>query len=190
MSLLGLMRGKHKGEKMDIPRFKYHPDPIGTGAFIQGKERTCDCCKKKTDIWYEAPFYSVEEVECLCPMCISSGAAAEKFDGEFQDAAAVDDVSDEKKLKELTRRTPGYTGWQQEYWIAHCDDYCAFLKYVGWADLVEMGLDGMIEKNYNQELNGFDIEDVKENMTNGGSMQGYLFMCLHCGEFFLYVDCN
>ncbi|MFR5797553.1 MAG: CbrC family protein [Oscillospiraceae bacterium] len=81
-------------------------------------------------------------------------------------------------------------GWQQEYWIAHCDDYCAFVGYVGWKELVEMGINNEIEKNYNQELNGFELKDVKECMYNEGSMQGYLFKCLHCGEHFLYVDCD
>ena len=56
--------------------------------------------------------------------------------------------------------------------------------------LVEMGIDNEIEKNYNQELNGFELKDVKECMYNEGSMQGYLFKCLHCGEHFLYVDCD
>lgn len=49
---------------------------------------------------------------------------------------------------------------------------------------------GQIEKNYDQNLNGFDIKDVKECMYNEGGMQGYLFRCLHCGEHFLYVDCD
>ena len=49
--------------------------------------------------------------------------AASKFDGEFQDPESTDRVSDPDKLDELIHRTPGYCGWQQEYWIAHCDDY-------------------------------------------------------------------
>ena len=53
-----------------------------------------------------------------------------------------------------------------------------------------MGIDAQIEKNYDKDLNGFDIEDVKECMCNEGSMQGYLLRCLHCGEYFLYVDCD
>ena len=40
-------------------------------------------------------------------------------------------------------------------------DYCAFVGYVGWKELVDMGIDGQIEKNYDQNLNGFDIKDVK-----------------------------
>mgnify|MGYP004667429291 FL=1 len=49
--------------------------------------------------------------------------SASKFDGEFQDPESTDCVSNPDKLDELIHRTPGYCGWQQEYWIAHCDDY-------------------------------------------------------------------
>lgn len=176
---------------MNIPKFKYHPNPIETGAFIKGGQRKCDCCNENTSIWYESPFYTTfDDIDCICPKCIYDGSAALKFDGEFQDAANVDSVSDSQKLDELIHRTPGYCGWQQEYWIAHCDDYCAFVGYVGWKELVEMGIDYEIEKNYDQELNGFKLNDVKECMYNEGSMQGYLFKCLHCGEHFLYVDCD
>ena len=113
--------------------------------------------------------------------------AASKFDGEFQDSESTDRVSNPDKLDELIHRAPGYCGWQQEYWIAHCDDYCAFVGYVGWKELVDMGIDGEIEKKYDQNLNGFDI---KECMYNEGGIQGYLFRCLYCGEHFLYVDCD
>lgn len=176
---------------MKIPEFKYHPDPIKTGAFSQGEYRKCDCCNESTNIWYSKPFYTAKDgIECLCPNCIANGMAASKFDGEFQNPESTDRVSDPDKLDELIHRTPGYCGWQQEYWIAHCDDYCAFVGYVGWKELVDMGIHGQIEKNYDQNLNGFDIKDVKECMYNEGGMQGYLFRCLHCGEHFLYVDCD
>lgn len=176
---------------MKIPEFKYHPDPIKTGAFSQGEYRKCDCCNESTNIWYSEPFYTAKDgIECLCPNCIANGMAASKFDGEFQDPESTDRVSNPDKLDELIHRTPGYFGWQQEYWIAHCDDYCAFVGYVGWKELVDMGIDGQIEKNYDQNLNGFDIKDVKECMYNEGGMQGYLFRCLHCGAHFLYVDCD
>ena len=53
-----------------------------------------------------------------------------------------------------------------------------------------MGIAQQIEKNYDEEICGFDFEDIKECLTNNGSMQGYLFRCLHCGEYFLYADCD
>lgn len=41
--------------------------------------------------------------------------------GEFQNLESTDRVSNPDKLDELIHRTPGYCGWQREYWIAHCD---------------------------------------------------------------------
>ena len=173
-----------------MPFFKYHPDPVKTGAFKTGETRVCGCCGRETDVWYDEPFYAEEDVECICPDCIADGSAAEKFDGTFQDKSNVGSVSDPAMLDELIRRTPGYVGWQQEYWYAHCDDFCEFLGYVGWDELVQMGIDGEIEQTYDQAICGFAIEDVKENLENGGSMQGYLFRCPHCGKHFLYADCD
>ena len=110
---------------MEKYNFKYHPDPLETGAFKNDQAVICNCCKKETDVYYTGPFYSVEDVENLCPECIKSGRASETYDGEFQDGESTDPVSDPAKLEELVCRTPGYCGWQQEYWPAHCDDYCA-----------------------------------------------------------------
>lgn len=174
-----------------LPKFKYHPNPIETGAFKQGDLLKCNCCGNGTDTWYENPFYTeYDNVNCICPECIANGSAAVKFKGEFQDPCNVDKVSDSAKLDELIHRTPGYCGWQQEYWLAHCDDYCEFIGYVGWAELENMGIDREIEENYNKDINGFDLADVKECMTNNGSMQGYLFRCLHCKKYMIYVDCD
>lgn len=170
-----------------LPHFKYHPDPLKTEMFKkQEKPSLCPCCGKETLITYEGPFYSIKTIRGLCPDCIASGAAAEKYDGAFQDGTFVDEVSDPAKLEELVSRTPGYCGWQQEYWRAHCDDYCAFVGYVGYKDLVSMGILEEI-----QEDKGLDSW-VLENLTalDSGSVQGYLFRCLHCGRHLLWVDCD
>ena len=74
--------------------FKYHPDPLGTGAFKNDQTVVCSCCGKETAVYYTGPFYSVEDVGKLCPECIGSGRASEKFDGEFQDGESTDSVSD------------------------------------------------------------------------------------------------
>ena len=173
-----------------LPKFKYHPDPIGTGAFEQGETKTCDCCGMETDIWYESPFYARKTIECLCPECIASGRAAEKFDGTFQDEYSLEKKLAPEKIDELIHRTPGYIGWQQEFWLAHCDDYCAFTGYVGWKEIVEMGLEKEIEETYDKSLNYFELDELKGILYNDGSVQGYLFQCLHCGKHFIYVDCD
>ena len=33
-------------------------------------------------------------------------------------------------------------------------------------------------------------ETMLRNMVDGGSVQGYLFRCLHCGKYRLWVDCD
>lgn len=174
----------------NIPKFKYHPNPFFTRAFEETDEpEICECCGKETKIIYSVPFYSEEDVECICPECIASGRAAEKFDGAFQDAGCVDDIEDQdgEKLHELICRTPGYCGWQQEYWRAHCNDYCAFIGYVGVKELQEMGI--MEEVLEDDTLESYDKEKIPD-MVNGGSVQGYLFRCLHCGKYRICVDCD
>ena len=171
------------------PEFKYHPDPFKTEIFKRGEPCECECCGKMTDVWYTGPFYCVEDVRRFCPECIANGSAAEKFDGEFQDGMNVDEVSDPKKLDELIHRTPGYRGWQQEYWRAHCDDYCAFIGYVDWDELVEMGVEKEVEETYSEDDFGYSFKEVKEGLSDGW-MSGYLFKCLHCGKHLLCVDCD
>lgn len=177
--------------KKELPFFKYHPEPLKTGIFKTGETVICDCCGKETDVYYTGPFYSVEDVEYLCPECIDNGEASKKFEGDFQDDCSIGEVSDEKKIDELIHRTPGYCGWQQEYWVAHCDDFCTFIGYVGAKELKEMGILEEVIKNGNPQWKyDWDEKEIEliKTMVNGGSMQGYLFKCLHCGKHFLYYD--
>lgn len=168
--------------------FKYHPDPIRTGSLKQGGRHRCNCCNEFKSVWYQGPFYSEFDVDVLCPECIKSGKAADKFEGRFTDISNADRILDEDKREELSKRTPGYFAWQQEHWLAHCDDYCAFIDYVGWSDIIDMGIADTVE--YDEDKSGFSLETVKARMTSDGSMCGYLFECLHCGKYFLYVDCR
>lgn len=133
---------KEQRLQLGLPTFRYHPDPLDTGAFDESKEGVvCDCCGKTTHIFYTNPFFSIEDIAYLCPECIASGAAARKYNGSFQDDLSLDDgVDNPEKLDELIHRTPGYSGWQQEYWRAHCGDYCAFLGYVGARELRALGV--------------------------------------------------
>ena len=87
--------------------------------------------------------------------------------------------------RRLIHRTPGYSGWQQEFWRSHCGDFCAYLSRVGAQELKALGvLDEVLDDPL---LNFVKNEDIK-TMVNGGCMQGYLFRCLHCGKHLLWVD--
>ena len=173
--------------KNSIPVFKYHPDPLKTGSFQESEfPIVCPCCGKKNLIIYEGPFYSTEDPYGICPECIASGAAAEKFNGEFQDSESVDEVDDPAKLDELIHRTPGYCGWQQEYWRAHCNDFCAYLGTVGYAELEQMGLVDEVRETLLDDW----FEEIFTDLTKDGSTVGYLFRCLHCGKHLLHIDCD
>ena len=186
-------KAKRHREKLlaQLPKFKYHPDPLDTGAFEEvDPPQVCECCGKATSVRYTVPFYAVADVKCLCPMCIANGTAAEKFDGEFQDESSTDPVNDEEKRDELLHRTPGYCGWQQEYWRAHCDDYCAYLGGVGYQELVQMGIVDEVLDDPVWTEGWDDPMDILQHAFNGGSLQGYLFRCLHCGKYLLWLDCD
>ena len=187
MGMFDKLKKKGTGTVHELPTFKYHPEPIKTRAFKTDKTVICDCCDSKIDVYYDGPFYSAEEVEFLCPNCIKSGKANEKFDGDFQDCASCDKVNDKEKLLELCYRTPGYTGWQQEYWLAHCDDYCAFIGYVGWDEIMQMGIETEIEDDLSANSE-YPIPTVKQYLKIDGGMQGYLFRCLVCGKHRLHID--
>lgn len=176
--------------KRELPYFKYHPDPTVTGAFETDTVVTCDCCKQPTDVYYTNPFFAVDDIEALCPWCIADGKAAEKFEGSFQDDISVDAVNDKDKLMELIERTPGYNGWQQEYWLAHCNDYCAFKGYVGWQE-IEPLLDQFadIESDL-ASAGGLRLTELPNYLKDNGSCQGYLFQCICCNKYRLYYDFN
>ena len=114
---------KERQAQLGLPAFRYHPNPLETGAFEESADGVvCDCCGKTTHIFYTAPFYAVEDIAYLCPECIANGEAARKYDGSFQDDFSVDDgVDDPEKLDEpiLARplrrllRLPGPCGCQR-----------------------------------------------------------------------------
>ena len=119
----------------NLPKFKYHPNVYDCGV-VEFGQGTCNCCGKETDA-YVRSMYTREDVDCICMECVASGAAAEKFDGEFiQDA---DPVDNDEAREELFCRTPGYVSWQGENWAACCNDYCEYIGAVGTEELEELG---------------------------------------------------
>ncbi|NDV93907.1 hypothetical protein D0T84_03105 [Dysgonomonas sp. 521] len=190
--------GTKKVKERELPYFKYHPDPIETGAFESDQTVECDCCGKETPIYYTGPFFSVEDIEALCPWCISSGKAAKKFKGDFQDYSSIEGIAvtpgdadtinyTKEAIEELTERTPGYRGWQQEHWLGHCNDLCAFVGYVGWQE-IEDKLHQFADLEGDCNNLHMKIEDLPKYLRNNGSCQGYLFQCLHCKKYRLYFD--
>ncbi len=172
---------------MDFPQFKYNPDPIKARVIEQNRTH-CPVCGQERDYVFVGPFYSVEEVEGICPWCIQDGSAAKKYDGDFLDACCLEHVERNEYIDELIHRTPGYFGWQQEKWLSHCGDFCAFIDYVGWKEIKDIG-DDLVDDI--EEIKGqmrISQQEFQQSLFNGGSHQGYLFRCLKCGKYRLTTD--
>ena len=93
---------------MKLPKFKYHPDPIPTGAIKVSKE-ICECCNQARGYMYASSIYAKEEIEFICPWCIADGFAARKFDGIFSDDYPLQQAGiSQDIISEVCERTPGY----------------------------------------------------------------------------------
>ncbi len=173
---------------MQLPKFKYHPDPITTQA-IEESDETCDCCEKANGYIYSSTMYSADEIEYICPWCIADGSVAKKFDGAFVDghplgvAGIAADI-----IAEVCKRTPGYNSCQQEVWMGHCNDACEFH---GDADVDDLeALNGVQLKHFlKEEMIKIDIwQKILENYEEGGNPAIYKFKCRHCLEEVFTID--
>ena len=134
----------------------------------------------------QAPF-TLWRILSVCARSVSPAARRPgKYDGSFQDDCSVDDgVEDPARLDELIHRTPGYSGWQQEYWRAHCGDYCAYLGHVGARELRALGV---LEDVLDDPMWDDEHKEMIQESVNGGHLQCYLFQCLHCGKHLVWMD--
>jgi len=180
---------------MELPKFKYSPNAFNLDIF-EKEEGICSVCNEKRQIKYTSSFYSVEEPEYICPWCIADGKASEKYNGEFNDYCGIEGVSPEPNdtdptipkelILEITNKTPSYTSWQQEVWLTHCNEPCAF---IGYADTKT--IEPIIEElNDDIENNGYDPEFIRMHLSKDGSLVGYLFQCVNCEQHRLHVDCD
>jgi uncharacterized protein len=176
-----------------IPVFRYHPDPVATGS-VAPSTATCLACGRARGFTYVGPVYALENLaDGFCPWCIADGTAAADFDAEFVDLGEdVPGSIAESVIDELLHRTPGYTSWQQERWLYHCGEACAFLGAVGRVGL-EVHADAL--EMLRGENGGFgwpaqQMEEYLDALSADGSPTAYLFRCLHCSAHLAYSDCD
>lgn len=169
---------------MTDPAFIYHPDPIKTGAF-KPEQAICACCQQVSTPVYRGPFYALDEVEALCPSCIASGAAAEKFDGMFSDVWVEEGSAPPGIISEIGRRTPGYESWQGNIWLYHCNDGCEFHGNAAREDIMAASPETI---RYWEETNRDSWDEWIAPYVPGGSLGVYKFVCRHCGLVLFHWD--
>jgi uncharacterized protein CbrC (UPF0167 family) len=170
----------------DFPFFKYHPDPIGSGVLV-GRESVCPCCGQIRGFAYEGPSFSRADVDNLCPWCVASGEAAEKFELEFVYDDDLEPVKTFGKKDELQHRTPGYFFATIYEWPVHCDDYCAVLRQVQWPEIAPFSAELAFDLARLQKMHDMSAEQIIDQL-HGTALWAYLFRCLHCGKHRLSAD--
>ena len=101
-----------------LPQFRYHPDPVGSGSF-EPSTGVCPYCEEARGYVYRGPVYTIDEPDPPCPECVADGSFARRFQAEFTDPHPLADL-EPPVIDEVTHRTPGFSGWQQERWLTHC----------------------------------------------------------------------
>lgn len=179
---------------MDLPTFKYHPDPVATGSIIRSKA-VCECCGQQRGFIYTGAVYCVQELsEGVCPWCIADGSAHAKFDAEFTDSAGIGGRYQTQKvsaaiIEELAFRTPGFSGWQQERWLACCNDAAAFVGCAGQVELQTRFPDAIESIRADSEM-GEHWPHFFQRLSSDDTPTAYVFRCLHCGHHIGYADCT
>lgn len=173
---------------MDLPTFKYHPNPIATGA-VKESDAACECCGQARGFIYTSRLYSAQKVEAICPWCIADGSAAKKFEGMFCDDSPLAEAGlAEEVIGEVSQRTPCFNSWQQQVWLTCCEDACEFHGNVSTAEVAAMDIDAAAEAFHGRWPNESQFEQFKKNYRPGGNPAIYKWVCRHCAKVQLYAD--
>jgi uncharacterized protein len=173
-----------------LPEFRYHPDPIGSRV-IEANSAQCACCGQARGHMYTGPIYSESKNldNAICPWCIANGAAAEKFGATFTDGQGLHESKLPRSvIDEVMQRTPGFTAWQSERWLACCGDACAFLGDAEQDDLEALDEAEREALVADWDFTGDDLDEMIESYEPGGSPAVYKFQCRHCGKKHYYMD--
>jgi uncharacterized protein CbrC (UPF0167 family) len=179
---------------MTLPVFKYHPDPIATNSIVEADVK-CSCCEQQRGFVYTGPVFAEEELaDSICPWCIADGSAHERFNAEFTDSAGITSDSGEQVpsavVEEVSYRTPGFIGWQQEHWVACCGDAAAFLGRAGRKELKSKWVAAIPALRDEAGLTAEEWNDFANDLDAEKSPTAYVFRCLHCNTLLGYTDCD
>jgi uncharacterized protein CbrC (UPF0167 family) len=181
----------HSPDMSNLPSFRYHPNPIRTGA-VEPSDVRCVCCGIARGFIYVASVYGkrLEELRSrLCPWCIANGEASRRFDASFADSVPLIQAGvPASVVEEVNKRTPAYVSWQQQEWLSHCGDACAFHGDASREDLERISPETRDQFFKKFHLNERRWSNLQEHYRPGGDPAIYKFVCLHCDRVLLGMD--
>ena len=177
---------------MSLPTFKYHPDPIATGS-VKQSDAVCECCGQRRGFIYTGPVYCVRGV-----VGVHLPVVHRRRFGPLQVRRRVHRLGGHRQslphaagspavVEEVAFRTPGFSGWQQERWLACCRDAAAFVRRAGYAELQSRFPDAIESIRTDSEM-GERWPQFFEALSSEDSPTAYVFRCLHCGTHVGYAD--
>lgn len=174
-----------------LPPFRYHPDPLATGA-VEPSPAECACCSKQRGFIYVGPVYGERDLGgSLCPWCIADGSAARELGASFADDHPLRKANlPQQTVEEVNLRTPAFTSWQQEHWLSHCGDACAFHGDATAEEVSNANEKTKVAWQAEYGLTEGDWKEITKNCHPGGPQSLYKFTCLHCGSVLLGWDCS
>lgn len=120
---------------MDLPVFRFHPDPLRSGS-VAASQQKCRCCRQARGYNYAGPVYCEKDLaDALCPWCIADGSAHDKFAATFVDCEAFADDVPAAFIDEITQRTPGFNAWQTERWLSYEGVPAEFVEPAGITEI-------------------------------------------------------
>ena len=192
-------------ENYTPPKFKYIEDPIKLGTInIETAPKNCFCCRKDKYVLTDCmvteqtqnKFNIKNDNVEVCLECIQSGKyyelTNEKLNFKEQICPSEEAVINDEFNNIFENCTIGYSSWQDPLWLTHCGDYCKFIKQVYWQDIVNMGknVEQQIIYDYIKKNNGLNLtmKQVIQDLREDGPIAGYLFQCVHCGTYRLFIE--
>ena len=186
--LKALAARRARPPRSELPSFRYHPDPVASRVLKPSGE-VCPCCDGRRGWAYLGPWYSLEECDGLCPWCIASGDAHDRFDVAFGESEALEAGAGSAAVDELLHRTPWHFVAQQEPWPVHCGDFCALVGKLDPEDFPGLRERLGPDLAFIQKRLGVERDDLERYlMMESSPLYAHLFRCLDCATLRLSAD--
>jgi uncharacterized protein CbrC (UPF0167 family) len=168
---------------MELPAFRYYPDPVA-GESIEPSAELCWACEEPRGHLVTCVAYGAEvpDEARFCPWCVADGSAHRRFGAFFNEVGG--DVPAGAR-EEVERRTPGFSTWQDWGWPLHCGDVMAYLGQpeAGGLRRYPDAWAALREEIGRWEWGADDDEAAAfiDGLAPDAGTVAYLFRCLHCG---------
>jgi len=192
--------------------FRYFEGPIDEMFTVGEGTHECSICGKENSMCFELEFAETDRFpekerdgKLGCVNCLKNGEfefchhtefgyinKEGKFDTPQNRPEGVKAL-EHAKLEEF-RRTPGFSTWQTEQWLIHCND---FMTYKGtWEpeDFKKNSKDGDGKQLF-LDMTDKDWDHLWDESMEDGELEEwyatyYVFECKHCGKLRGNWDCN